>query len=101
MAVKGKISTIDSKIAEFGEIEDKNDDHHMAITHLNSVKTHLHHVSALLNGSTIKMRNDESRNKRFSQRKFLKNFHRLQEMDPFDRKVSGHAVTCLSYKGTP
>ena len=78
MAVKGKISTIDSKIAEFGEIEDKNDDHHMAITHLNSIKTHLHHVSALLNGSTIKMRNVESREKIFSERKLLKNFYRLQ-----------------------
>ena len=48
--MKGKISTIDAKIGEFEEIEDKNDDHHTAITHLNSVKTHLHNISALLNG---------------------------------------------------
>ena len=59
--MKGKISTIDAKIAEFEEIEDKNDDHHTAITHLNSVKTHLHNISALLNARKIKMRNVEGR----------------------------------------
>ena len=75
--MKGKISTIDAKIAEFEEIEDKNDDHHTAITHLNSVKTHLHNISALLNGRKIKMRNVEGR-KIIAQRKLLKNSYRLQ-----------------------
>ena len=59
--MKEKISTIDAKIAEFDEIADKNDDHHTAITHLNSVKTHLHNISALSNGRKIKMRNVEGR----------------------------------------
>ena len=44
-AVERKKSVLDAKIAEFGNLTDKTDHDHIAMTHLNTFKAHLNGMS--------------------------------------------------------
>ena len=60
MAVEGKISAVNAKIAEFGNIATSDDDN-TAIGHLQTVQTHLSAVSGLLNARKRRRRSTESK----------------------------------------
>ena len=59
MAVAGKITAVNAKISEFGDLADKTDDDNTAIGHLTTVTGHLSDVSGLLTARKRKRRSVE------------------------------------------
>ena len=62
MAVTAKISVVNAKITEFGDLTNKTDDDTTAISHLNTVMDHLSDVSGLL---TVRSVDAESKKHKF------------------------------------
>ena len=60
LAVGEKISDINAKITEFGNLADKSDDDNTAITQLESVQTLLNDVSGLLTVRSVESKKNIS-----------------------------------------
>ena len=61
VAVERKHAVLDAKIAEFGNLTDKTEHDHIAMTHLHTFRAHLNGVSSLLDGTRRNRRSDESK----------------------------------------